>query len=274
MLPTTTPSPNLLPPVLPVPILDAVAIDGVKEHGKTRPLSMLCSSPGGDEPIMFVVKLYGDMDLAHCRLARELYGALLGQILGMNIPPIAIINISSDFYTSVRDQALASRLRNSPGYNFGSRLVEQALMPPISVPPSHLQAAADTFAFDMLIRNVDRKPDKSNMFQSATGYILFDHEEAFPYARPHMWLGGLPEPWDLKETAQGHFFYKQLKGSNVQFDDFFAKLSLVSDDFWATIESRLPAEWQSDEIPNIRSYLQKACNNIDKMKRGLQEAIV
>ena len=277
MSPATTPSPKTLLPVPLVPVLEAIAFEGVKEYGKTRPLAMLCSSPGDNGFSIYVVKLYGGLDLAHCRLARELYGALLGQAFGMDIPPVAIINIPSDFYESARDRAMANRLRNSVGYNFGSRLIEQALMPPTSsVPSSHMQAAADIFAFDMIIRNVDRRPEKPNMFQNTTGYTLFDHEEAFPYARPQMWLGGLPEPWDLKEIAHGHFFYKHLKGKGndtVQFDDFAAKLAVVSDDFLTTIESQLPNEWQSAEIPNIHRYLQKASQNVDKVKRRLQEAI-
>lgn len=275
MSPTATPSPKTLLPVPLVPIVDVIAIDGVKEHGKTRPVWMLCSSPAENGYTSYVVKLYGDIDLAQRRLARELYGALLGQAFGMNIPAVAIINIPPDFYTSARDQTMANRLHNSVGYNFGSRLVEQALMLPTTpVPSSHIQAAADVFAFDMIIRNLDRRPDRPNMFQTTTGYTLFDHEDAFPYAHPQMWLGGLPEPWDLTETAHGHFFYKPLKGSDaVQFEDFAAKLAVASDEVLATIESQLPSEWQSDEIPNIRNYLQKARLNADKVKRGLQEVI-
>lgn len=166
-MPATTSEPNRLLPIPTVPTLEPITFDGVKSHGKTQPLSMLCGSASSEYDGIYVVKLYNDLTLQHARLAREIYGALLGQSLGFDIPPVAIIDIPADYFLSVKEPAVAKRLKNSPGLNFGSRLREQALLNPLPVPQSHLQKAADVFAFDMLIQNPDRRLEKPNIFQNS-----------------------------------------------------------------------------------------------------------
>ena len=205
-MPTAIPGPTALLPIPPVPILEPDTLDGVKEHGKSKPLSMFCKSANSENNGSSVVNVYNDLPLKNAGLAREIYGSLLGQCLGFDIPSVAVINIPADYYRSVWEQPLADRLKHSPGLNFGSRTRETNLLNPLPVPQSHLQQAADVFAFDMIIQNPNRRLEKPNLFQTNAGYMLFDHEEALIYARPDIVVGGIPEPWDLRILAPRHLF--------------------------------------------------------------------
>jgi hypothetical protein len=272
-MPTATSESNRLVDIPSIPQLEAVTFEEVKTSGKSMPMAMLCINSAGEVAGTYIVKLYASIALREASLAREIYAALLGHALGLNIPPAAIVNISPDFYKVIKETVIAERVKVSPGLNFGSKYYGQQNLPPLDIPASHLAKAADVFAFDMLIRNYDRRRDNPNMSQTADGYIIIDHEEALSYALPHTWLGGVKEPWDIRETAVQHIFYRQLKGRQAEFDAFCKKLSLVSDELLDTIEEQIPRSWKSDEITHIRSYLRNACANYERVKRGLQEVL-
>ena len=267
---------SILKPLPSVPVVEARVFVDKKFAGRTTPLTMICTTKGDDQAdvyVEYVVKFYADMDFGVCSLARELYAALLGSAFGFTIPPTAVVNIPSELADSL-DGDVARKVGNSPGLNFGSKLIESPVILN-SLPREHLQLGADIFAFDMLIQNIDRRKEKPNMFQSQSGLVLFDHELAFFCAKPEIVLGGLPEPWEFKtQNPTGHVLYDHLSGKAVQFDDFVAKLSAATDSLLADIEDRIPNEWHSPEIANIRRHLVKARDNAGKFKRALQETLV
>ncbi len=271
--------PSNLLPVPDAPTLHAMVIGETKTRGRTLPLVMQCGVLSDHALVDYVVKLYGsaeygDAALGRRHLARELFGALLGQVMGYAIPAVAIISVDPRLADTGVPRDVADRLRNSPGLNFGSRLISNGQMILNFVPDDQVQQAAEVFAFDMLTQNPDRRREKPNMFQNSDGFTLFDHEMAFPYANPSMIIGGVSDPWDLnKFRPQGHVLYNSIKGKVVRFDGFQSKLESVSDDVLGRIAAKIPAEWQTPEINTICSYIARARAGADRLVRSLQEVV-
>jgi hypothetical protein len=133
----------------------------------------------------------------------------------------------------------------------------------------------------MLIQNPDRNREKPNAFESGSGYSVFDHEKAFPYATPEMVLG-LREPWEFsafRGALEGHIFYKPLKRNpTIEFGPFFENLAELDAKYLAQIENVMPDEWTSEqsvrlELEHIREYLLVAAKNTPKFESATRRAL-
>jgi hypothetical protein len=258
----------------PISIVYPVAVFEIMEKGRTQPLGMRCDS-GGDEQD-FIVKLWNNVELGTHSLAREIYGSMLADFFTLKTPKIAVVDIDADFSTNQPDPKIRQFLMKSPGMNFGSRYMSDALPFNPPAPAGLLSVAIRIFCFDMLIGNVDRRHPKINLFKTADDFILYDHEQAFPFSRPLMMLGGYPPIWDfIKEPwSRDHILYPSLKGKPLalEIDGFISDLVTLEDDIFATIEAQIPSEWQTD-LTNISSYIINARDNPDRFKRSLQELL-
>jgi hypothetical protein len=260
-----------------IPTVQAVSVGKYMQSGRNQPLQMICETENGTAE--YIVKLWNTPELAlgvHS-LAREVYGALLANFFGLNTPDATIVEIETDFWLGVPNQIIRERIRQSPGLNFGSKYL---LDTPIFNPPvttSKFHQAVMVYCFDMLIGNVDRNIRKPNMFDTARGFILFDHELAFPYSKPQMMLGGYPVPWDFIKEGwhEDHVLYPSLKGQDcaLEIEEFVGILYGISDEIFATIEAKIPAEWNTPDLSEISSYLANARNHADLFKRSLQEIL-
>ena len=260
-----------------VPWVEARAIGQPKLSGASVPLSMTCAGYDTEGEIVYneyVVKCFADHPLKTRGLAREFIASLLGQVLGLNIPAIAVVQITPELCAAARVTQWAEKICNSVGPNFGSWLVVHPFESK-DIRDSLIPLTVDVFAFDMLIQNLDRNARKPNLFQSKAGLILIDHEKTFLCADPAMALGGVPEPWDFSTLSpQNHLCYRKLKQQSIAFDSFAQKLSSITEKILDEIFGQLPTEWSSPEIEHIRNHLIKARNNADKFKRSLQEVLV
>ncbi len=262
----------------PIEYVDAVAVIGEPKYsGRTHPLQMVCETNGSHEE--YIVKLWAnpEMHLGKHHLAREIYGSLLAQSFGIDTPDIAIVVIDADFYLS-QPNSVSEILRLSHGLNFGSKFLTGAKIFNPPVPPSLMAEAAKIFCFDMLIGNMDRRVEKPNIFHEANGFVIFDHEQAFPYSKPQMLAGGYPKGWDfIKESWHKlHAFYPSLKKQDTEseIDEFVSLASFLTSDFLDIIEEQIPDEWiTGSELDVIRDYLLTIRDNMDNFKRSLQEIL-
>ena len=260
-----------------IPIVQALSVGGPMSRGRNQPLKMFCQTENGLSD--YIVKLWQTPELGlgvHC-LAREVYGMLLANFFGLNTPNVAYVNLEADLSLGIPDPVIRRRISESPGLNFGSKYLSDVIIfnPPVT--PAKLHEAAMVFCFDMLIWNVDRNSQKPNMFYTSKGYIVFDHEQAFPFSRPQMWIGGFPTPWDFtkEDWCKSHVLYSSLKGQDcgLEIEEFVSILDTLSDDIFATIEEKIPAEWNTPDLTEISSYLANARNRSDLFKRSLQEIL-
>lgn len=260
----------MLKPTPFVPIYYAESVGKAKEYGASKPLSMVCAhrTENGDiQRNEYVVKFFGDATNNQRGLARELIASLLGQVMGFEIPTVGIIEITQELCDAAVDWH--DKICKSVGLNFGSMLVSEPYEEN-DIPRSHLPAASQVFAFDMLIQNVDRNTRKCNWFRTKTGYILFDHEKTFMCAEPFQI--GDHKPW-LFENPKDHICFPALKTETVSFDEFIGNLKLLTDDVIDAILARVPDEWRSKELPFIRQHLVDAREGADQFKRSLQEVV-
>ncbi len=260
-----------------IPIVQAVSVGSPMARGRNQPLRMLCETENGIAD--YVVKLWNnpELPLGVHGLAREIYAAVLASFFQLTTPEVAVVDIETDLSLGVPNPVIRERIRQSPGLNFGSKYLPDT---PIFNPPasaSKFHEAALIFCFDMLIGNVDRNLRKPNMFDTAKGLILFDHEQAFPYSTPRLMLGGVREPWDfIKEGWHAnHVLYSSLKEKDcaLEIEEFVGILYGLSDEIFATIEAKIPAEWNTPDLPEISAYLANARNHADLFKRSLQEIL-
>lgn len=261
-----------------IPIVQAVSVGGPMTNGRNQPLKMFCQTENGISD--YIVKLWNtpELGLGVHSLAREIYGVLLANLFGLNTPNVAFVNIETGFSLGIPDTVIRERIRQSPGLNFGSKYLSDVIIfnPPVT--SAKLHEAAMIFCFDMLIWNVDRNLRKPNMFDTSKGFILFDHEQAFPYSKPQMMVGGFPAPWDFirENWCKNHVLYSSLKGQDcrLEIEEFVTILDTLSDDIFATIEEKIPAEWNTPDLSEISSYLANARDNAELFKRSLQEILV
>jgi len=267
-------------PINDVPIVryfEAEVVGDLKSSGRSEPIAIRCRSVESDELVDFVVKTYADFELLQRSLARELFGCLLGQVFGFSIPDAAIVNIDPNLQVAITDPNIKEKFVNSPGLNYGSRLIPPGFYEFQYIPQDLQQKALDIFSFDLLIWNVDRRITKPNLFQVPSDFILFDHEQAFIFASPGIFIGDVPAPWEVKNEPWlvDHVFFHELKrlGNSLDIDYFFTNLIQISDEILDTIVIQIPHEWQSEEIENIVTHIQYARDNVNLMVRCVQEIL-
>jgi hypothetical protein len=145
------------------------------------------------------------------------------------------------------------------------------------IPSTRMSDAAKVFCFDMLIGNLDRRINKPNVFHTAEGFILFDHEQAFPFSRPLTMLGGYPSAWDFirEEWSRNHVFFPGLRGRDclLEIEAFVMILDELSGNIFDKIEEQIPAAWRTPDLQALRNYLLNARDNAQLFKRSLQEIL-
>jgi hypothetical protein len=130
----------------------------------------------------------------------------------------------------------------------------------------------------MLICNPDRRIDKPNVFQTKDGFMVFDHEQAFPFSHPQMFGGNFPPCWEFIKEGwyKNHIFFQSIRNSDssLEIEEFVTTLGLISDQILDTIEEQIPKDWSTGTIVrNIRNYLENTRDNSNLFKRSLQELL-
>lgn len=260
-----------------IPYVTAVTVMGSNSSGRTEPLEMICECQ--DDQVDYIVKLWANPQMfleKHC-LAREVYGSLLARAFGLDTPEISIVEIEPDFYISQPPQR-AELLRRSIGYNFGSKYVRGAKIFNPPVPASRHSEAVKIFCFDMLICNSDRRVGKPNLFDTPNGFMVFDHEQAFPFSRPQMILGGYPPCWEYIKDGwfRNHIFFSYIRNRqcSLEIEEFVTYMGFMSDELLDTIEEQIPEDWHTgNDIQTLRNYLANTRDNAHLFRRSLQEIL-
>jgi len=268
----------MLPRPTPIPTLTAMTVIGdPKTSGKSSPFQIRCESSNGS--CDYVVKLWAhpELWLGKHALAREVYGSMLAKTLGLNTPDIAFIDIEPDFYLS-QPNSKSELLRISTGLNFGSSFIPQAKIFSSPVPPTKHALAVKIFCFDMFIGNMDRRVGKPNLFDLPDGYMVYDHEQAFPFSRPQLMLGGYPPGWEyIKEAwSRDHILFSSIheRDCGHEIEEFIQIAGYISDEIIDTIEEQIPEDWRTDnDLQNIKLYLANTRENMQLFKRSLQEIL-
>ncbi len=246
-----------------LPKVTAVSLIKPFAKGRTMPCLMLCRGTDGTE-VEAVIKWRSDLETKDLGGICELFAALLADDLGLKTPKPVLIEIDPEFHRGIPAPALSEFARKSDGLNFGTTFLPglPTWLTGRDVPLNLKQSAAETFAFDVLLDNPDRRREKPNLLSNGGEIILIDHEQAFSFLRGVI---GWQPPWAGGSLAHltNHVFFRQLKGAAHTFDRLAGALAAISDNRLDEYATLIPAEWISagDVTERILDYLKQARDN-------------
>ena len=232
--------------------------------GRTSPALCGCEDDEGNRVDDFVVKLRGGLDNGQKGLLFEVVASRLATHFGLASPDPALVRIDAKFAELVaeREPHHATRMRNSIGLNFGSRLLVDATEWPVDmkIPDSMRQTALNIFAFDALIQNPDRRFENQNLLIRGDDIFVFDHELAFSFLldiRPS------PTPWRLHDQLYlgNHVFYTQLRKKPIDLSRFVDALVALPVGAMQEIVAEVPPEWNNEILQRIEGHLRVVSNH-------------
>lgn len=239
--------------------VQAVRFHRFMGSGRTTPILCGCEvdegAPSGD----FVVKLRGGIERGATGLACELVESRLATYFGISVPAPALVVVDAalaDLVAFIHPDK-GQRLRASAGLNFGSRQLNDVVTWPVdrAIPDAMWQAAINTFAFDALIQNPDRRfSPNPNLFSRGDEVILFDHELAFSFIED---IFPASSPWRLDRCnfLFDHVFFRRLKGRDIDLTSFASALSALPETALPAILADVPEEWNNGSLPKIDGHL-------------------
>ena len=236
--------------------LTAIQFERFMTSGRTSPALCGCEDQSGAMVGEYVVKLRGAAGEAG--LLNELFAARLARHFGLASPEPAVIAIDQALVDLVANTqpSKAARIRGSVGLNFGTKALSGVSIWPVDkfIPDAMWQAAVDSFAFDALIQNPDRRFTNPNLFTTGDSLLVFDHEMAFSFL---MVLFPAATPWKLDDQhyLTDHVFYRKLKSKPIDLTGFTASLRGLSDALLEGIVADVPAEWNNGNVPKIERHL-------------------
>jgi len=260
-----------------LPTLEAVRYDRKFSTGRTEPVVCGCISSDSKVTGDYVVKLKSKLDRGVTALSAELVGCLLARRLGIPTLEPAIISVTDEFAQSVvgLNSQLGKTFTDSIGLNYGSKLVVDKSIPLVgqNIPAKLFSEAFKVFAFDALIQNPDRRPEKPNLFITGSEIIVFDHEMAFSFLNLI-----LPpsEPWLLSGESylRGHLFYRELKGASVDFAGLRDLLSGISDGELEVMFDLIPQAWMGSFLNPMLVHIKGVRDNSDLFINELRSLLI
>lgn len=200
-------------------------LPGTLEGGTTRPMLVV-----GEDGRKYVLKIFSKKDAAQrSYTVAEVMANLLAKQFDLNFPEGVYMTIDKTLMNTLKTAQpnIYKQLEEkaTEGILFGSLYYEGY---PIYSPAQkdrllELDEFERIFAFDMLICNDDRRPEKPNILRGPNHYLLIDHEKAFEGLRhnlDNMKKGILPYYYS------NHLFYQRLqkaekrKPNSVNFETF------------------------------------------------------
>ena len=230
--------------------LVATRFDRRTTRGRTSPFLMECEGDAG-QPVEVIAKFTGPQ-LPVAGLVREALCALLAADLGLPVPACHCVQITSEFLDGLAASHLedAAFLRAAVPLGFGSAKLPPgfaAWMPDRSIPRAMRAAAAEIYAFDLLIQNPDRRPDNPNLQSKGDQFAIFDHELALMTENQLLWR----PPWEAgplstNSATSQHILHAGLKGSVPDLDRLTGAWEAIGDDRLATYRATLPLAWTAN----------------------------
>lgn len=261
-----------------VPYVRAITYHKTMISGRNTPSLFTCKNTIGEE-YEYVVKLRSELGNG---IIFELMGALLGYMLDIPVPPIAIVEIGPKMALGIPDTKLRKSIVNDQGPHFGSQFMKGGYA--VYSHDTYLSDAAheqmtNIFAFDMLIQNYDRShgPGKPNLLYRGDELVAIDHELAFSFAVPPK---PSTPPWKIRDLkiADRHIFFRNLQAlatkSELTFAPFVENFNNISVEFFQQLTEAVPIEWYNEScIDSIIAHFVNIQNNIGLFEKGLLEVL-
>lgn len=254
----------------------ASRFDRAMINGRTGPILIAASTADGNE-VDLVAKFTNEPQLTVNGLVREAIAAMLAVDLQLPIPEPLLVRLDSMFIDAVEqvEPSVGVRLKNANSIGFGSTKLPGGFgiwSFERDVPDASLSQAADIFAFDCLTQNADRSKGSPNAMWNGTGFAIIDHELAFQIQGVLFWK----PPWvvgSLTDLANGHLFYRSLKGKPLDLSGLRTRWASISDARLVEYDNALPQEWRTatttiqeslDFVRDVRDNIDAAMNEVQR----------
>lgn len=221
-----------------LPVYKAIQYNG-KYTKKNRNNPWLITVDTGAELKSYVVKLFSTKSIEnHDCVAKEVLGNLIAKEFDLPVPKAALIDMGNEFVSTLRSFQLIDEL-DSKDYRLKFGTEEQKGVVPFQVnyfsghEAKQIIDIDTTFAFDCLIRNIDRNRANPNLLVRSDEAFLIDHELAFQIDEKS--TDEIINRWFLQEKFfRNHLFYNYLKRSNrttkneyfTTFEDYLRMLNI------------------------------------------------
>lgn len=141
-----------------------------------------------DDDQLYVMKFTGAGQGARALVA-EVIAAELARALGLDVPPLALLELDPAFGRTEGDPEILALLQASAGLNLGMRFLPMALpFSPLLEPAPARALASAVVWFDAYIGNVDRSARNTNMLLWQDKLWLIDHGAALFFHYTADWL--------------------------------------------------------------------------------------
>lgn len=178
----------------------------IESGGRNKPWVVTLQTDEGLKP--YVVKMFAERDIEQQNaLCKEVYGAAYARELDLNTPDFCLVEFPDYFAGTLSEDLKVLFRKKHHRYAFGSLYYEGAST---YSPSQHFRDLSSydiesIYAFDVTIRNVDRRVGKPNILFFEKQAYLIDHELSFSIKQgdnPEQVLGTFP--------YQKHIFHNVL----------------------------------------------------------------
>ena len=203
---------------------------------------------------------------------------MLAADLGLPVPEPFLVRVDEAFRDAVRmvSPDVAILLDDSLALGFGSKKLTSGFSTwsqGRTIPKPMQPAAAEIFAFDALIENRDRRPERPNLFVRGEAFAIFDHELALVIEG----LIGWRPPWEIGALhgfgqPDAHVFASALKGKAPSLDRMIGAWEAITDQRLEAYVKSLPPEWNegADVASTAIRYIMQLRDNI---RPAIQEVL-
>lgn len=251
--------------------VEALTFHRFMSTGRTSPALMTCMAPDTSEA-EYVVKLKASQSTIPGLLC-ELLAAELADHFEIDHPRYALVNVGlelAELLGTVLETDKAGLFKSSVGMNFGSRKINNLATIPQnrSLSAAQLEAAANIFAFDVLIQNPDRRKDNPNVGTVGEMFQIYDHETAFSFRQDVL---PVRESWRASRQpfCTNHVFFAVLQHKQISLNRFTDRLKALSPTFVEDLASDIPQEWHSGALESIADYLRIVQNSASEFTTDL-----
>lgn len=249
--------------------------------GRTRPIALHARATEPNvKSIECVVKPRQRLTMPPLEYLCEWVGSALALAMGLRTPRPHRLRIDSMFADSVADPELREDLRASIGLAFGSQYVSDGFTQyaaGLALSSTQRGAAAMVLGFDVFVHNPDRRAANPNLFVDRSGFLLFDHEQAFSFLLP---LIGAPPPEisPALDIVEHHVLRHAFGRSGPDFGPFREALSKVDDPTLEAIARSVHEEWTvgaaQAKLPRIMEVLAERRDKLDKWLPQVEAAVM
>ncbi len=199
-----------------LPIYEAISFESrITKGGRTRPIIVTVRNEEGKLK-QFVVKLYNKIEIhEHLTVARDVLTVVLAEEFDLLSPSSAYIRFTDAFIQTLPNDLQAEIKQKEAYLNFGCEYLNGVINFGENIPRNTLEGLTgiDTvFAFDNLVRNVDRRyNEKTNLLLYNHDIYLIDHEFCLEIDLEHI---EDVETMNWRYYYQNHVFYPFLSSHN------------------------------------------------------------